>query len=317
MAGQSQPGRSEQSRRLAQYDDLLRFASAVNAERSFEDLFEFVTREAATVMRADRASIFLLNPDKKELWSRVAMGVGDQVIRFPASRGIAGHVVSSGELLNVPDPYADQRFNPDIDRQTGYRTKSILCAPLRARHGELIGALQVLNKLEAGPFTAEDERLIGMLATQCAVAIENAMLYDQLRAAAEHGAQLGSAAPKVLLADDDEALEMIVAEALGENVRIIRAPDGEDALEKLDSERPDLILLDIIMPKKDGLETCRALRAREAGRDIPVIMLTASRRPEDVIEAFQAGANDYLVKPFALAQLRAKTQTWLLRQAGS
>ncbi len=71
------------------------------------------------------------------------------------------------------------------------------------------------------------------------------------------------------------------------------------------------------MPKKDGLETCRALRAREAGRDIPVIMLTASRRPEDVIEAFQAGANDYLVKPFALAQLRAKTQTWLLRQAGS
>ena len=70
-------------------------------------------------------------------------------------------------------------------------------------------------------------------------------------------------------------------------------------------------------PKKDGLETCRALRALEAGRDIPVIMLTASRHPEDVIEAFQAGANDYLVKPFALAQLRAKTQTWLLRQAGS
>ena len=66
MAGQSQPGRSEQSRRLAQYDDLIRFASAVNAERSFEDLFEFVTREAASVMRADRASIFLLNPDKQE-----------------------------------------------------------------------------------------------------------------------------------------------------------------------------------------------------------------------------------------------------------
>ena len=313
MADRHDPSEAEQARRLAQYDDLVRRSTAVDAEPTFEELLDLLAREAARLMQADRSSIFLLNPERDELWSRVALGVGDQDIRFRADRGIAGHVVKTGEVLNIPEPYADLRFNPEVDRQTGYRTRSILCAPLRTREGRVIGALQVLNKLDGGPFTAEDERLVEALAARCATVIENALVYEQLRAAEQRWAEPASAMPKLLVADDDPTLAGVVAEALEDDFQVVQALDGEEALAKAEAERPDVVLLDISMPRKDGLETCRALRASAAGRDVPIIMVTASSRPEDAIGAFEVGANDYLAKPFSLSQLRAKAQTWLLR----
>ncbi|HYU17195.1 MAG TPA: response regulator [Chloroflexota bacterium] len=316
MDSQDEPGQSEQASRLAQYDDLVRFSKALNDERTFDALLEFIAREAAAVMRAERSSIFLCDRQSNELWARVALGVRDQIIRFPSHLGIAGHSLTTGQSVSVADPYADPRFNADVDRQTGYKTRSILCAPLRARDGQVIGVLEVLNK-HGGPFTSGDQHLGETLASQCAVAIENVLLYEQLRAAEELGAEPGSPSPKVLLADDDEMLGVLVAEALGQDVQLVGALDGEEALEKVETERPDLVLLDVTMPRKDGFETCRALRERQAGHELPIIMLTASRRPEDVIHAFEAGANDYIVKPFSLAQLRAKTHTWLLRKASS
>ncbi len=306
---------NEANTRLAQYDDLVRFSRAVSSERTFDALIEFIAREAAVVMRADRSSVFLLDAEKEELWSRVALGVENQEIRFPASRGIAGHVVSSGELLNVPDPYADPRFNAAVDKQTGYRTRSILCAPLRTRDDQVIGALQVLNKLSGGTFTIEDERLAETLAAQCAVAIENAQLYEQLRAAEQRGVEPRSTSPKVLLADGDASRMTTVERLLGGSFRVVRARNGEEALRKARSERPDLVLLSVEMDGPDGFRACKALRACCEGRDTPIIILSTSRRPEDVIHAFEAGANDYMVTPFSPAQLRAKTHTWLLRTA--
>jgi CheY-like chemotaxis protein len=308
-------GWTDRARQLAGYDDAVRAALAGDAERPLEGLLEFLARDAADALRADRATIFLLNPATDELWARLALGVEDRVIRFPAARGIAGHVVATGAILNIPDAYADPRFNPAIDRETGYRTRSILCAPLRGRDGRVIGALQVLNKLEGGPFTAEDEQRTATRAADCAVVIENVLLYEQLRTEEASGARRAGAAPTVLLADDDPTLEALVAEVLGEEFRVRQVLDGDGALQTAAAERPDVVLLDVRMPGRDGIETCRALRAAPAGREVPIIMLTASQRPEDLIRAFEAGANDYLTKPFAPAQLRAKTQTWLLRTA--
>src|SRR3954470_12649305 len=77
----------------------------IERERTFEELLDFLAREAVGEMEADRSSIFLLDEARGELWSRVALGMGEQVIRFPADRGIAGHVATTGELLNVSDPY--------------------------------------------------------------------------------------------------------------------------------------------------------------------------------------------------------------------
>jgi CheY-like chemotaxis protein len=315
MSDQPRAAGDGQARRLAEYDEAVRRARAGGAERALEELLEFLAREAADTLGADRATIFLLNPATDELWARLALGVEDRVIRFPAGRGIAGHVVATGQLLNISEPYADPRFNPVVDRETGYRTRGILCAPLRGRDGRAFGALQVLNKLDGGPFTADDERLITTRTADCAAVIENVLLYEQLRAEEAAGAGRGTATATVLLADDDPTLAVLVAEALGEGFRVVQALDSDGALRLAAAERPDAVLLDVMMPGRDGIETCRALRAGPVGPAVPIIMLTASRRPEHLIRAFEAGANDYLGKPFAIAQLRAKTQTWLLRAA--
>ena len=119
----------------------------------------------------------------------------------------------------------------------------------------------------------------------------------------------------VLVIDDEADIQGLLLDVLSSEGIEAEAAGPLDALEALDRLCPNVVLLDISMPRKDGLETCRALRASVAGRDVPIIMVTASHRPEDAIGAFEVGANDYLAKPFSLSQLRAKAQTWLLRTA--
>ena len=85
----------------------------------------------------------------KELWTRVAKGLDGLsrvTIRLPLGKGIAGYVAATGDTINIPDAYLDPRFNPDYDRQTGYRTGSILCLPITTKSGKIIGVFQLLNK---------------------------------------------------------------------------------------------------------------------------------------------------------------------------
>ena len=291
--------------------DEARVFSLGAADRSVDELFEFLAREAAVLMRADRSSIFLLDRASGELWSRVALGIGQREIRIPAGRGIVGHVVATGELCNVADPYADPRFNPAVDRETGYHTRSILCAPLRGRDG-VIGALQVLNKVDRRPFTLEDERLVSVLAAQCASAIERAQRAGPARLPGEAPSGPSTRSPKLLVAQDGRAVASSVAEVLGADFQVVPVRCGREAISKAQHERPDLFVLDAELDP-DGFETCRALRASAAGRGTPIIIISESRRPEDAVHAFEAGADDYLVRPFSPAQLRAKAHTWLLR----
>ncbi len=130
-------------------------------------------------LQADRCTVFLLDKERNELWSKVAMGVKSE-IRFPANKGIAGFVASSGEVLNIPDAYADYRFNPEIDKKTGYKTENMLTMPMRDKQNEVIGVFQVLNR-KGGPFTASDEELLGAISSIAASAIENAILYQEIR----------------------------------------------------------------------------------------------------------------------------------------
>src|SRR5262249_24036934 len=102
---------------------------------------------------------------------------------------IAGHVAATGETINIPDAYEDPRFNPAFDRQSGYRTRSILCMPLVARDGERLGPLQVLNK-RVGTFTADDEALLAALGTQVTIALRNAALLETQRQEAHRRALL-------------------------------------------------------------------------------------------------------------------------------
>jgi len=100
-------------------------------------------------------------------------------IRVTIGRGIAGTVAATGETINIPDAYADPRFNQEVDRRTGYRTRSILCAPVRDGAGEVVGVSQVLNKA-SGPFTRDDESLLAALSAQAFIALDNARLFESV-----------------------------------------------------------------------------------------------------------------------------------------
>ena len=143
-----------------------------------EKAAKVIAEETKVAIQADRCTVFLLDKEKNELWSKVALGMDSQEIRFPADKGLAGYVVKTGEPLNIPDAYNDSRFNPDIDKKTGYRTKTILCMPIKNNNKEIIGAFQVLNKLE-GIFTKNDEDLLVAIGGSASIALENAQLFEQ------------------------------------------------------------------------------------------------------------------------------------------
>lgn len=158
---------------------LLKIGLRLSAERDLDRLLRMIIEEATSVIEAERSSLFLIDPEKDQMWAKIAQGAETYEIKFPLGVGIAGTVGKTGEAINIPDAYRDARFNPDFDKKTGFRTHSILCVPMRNIHGEILGAIQVLNKRH-GMFTSDDEVLLTALAAHAAVTIENADLYCKL-----------------------------------------------------------------------------------------------------------------------------------------
>lgn len=157
---------------------LLKIGQAVSAETDIDVLLKIIAEETKNAIHADRCSVFLYDKKTHELWSKVALGMESQEIRFPAEKGLAGHVVKTGETINIKDAYSDERFNKEIDLQTGYTTKTILCMPIKNLKQEIIGAFQVLNKFE-GEFVSEDEDLLIAIGSSAGIAIENAQLFKE------------------------------------------------------------------------------------------------------------------------------------------
>ncbi len=170
----------ELRKRMQTSQILLNVMRAVSSELEIDRLLQKIVAQTSEVMNADRCTLFLVHRKSGELWSRVAQGDNMQEIRVPRGVGIAGNVAVSGETINIPDAYQDARFNPEVDRRTGYRTRSILCMPLRNEKGEIIGVMQVLNKKD-GVFTPEDEQLLDALGSQTAIALENSRLFEEVR----------------------------------------------------------------------------------------------------------------------------------------
>ncbi|HZA13630.1 MAG TPA: HD domain-containing phosphohydrolase [Myxococcaceae bacterium] len=167
------------SRRELKLQSILEVAKAMTAERHLDQLLHLILAQATRVVEADRCSLFLLDREKNELWSKVAQGARGE-IRVKLGSGLAGTVALTGEAINVPDAYADDRFEPSFDVTNGYRTGSLLCVPMRDASGEVTGVLQALNKKGGDSFTPEDAELLMALGGQAAVAIENAVLHDEI-----------------------------------------------------------------------------------------------------------------------------------------
>jgi adenylate cyclase len=158
----------------------LNLVSDVTSERDLGAMLAKIVGEAARILSADRATLFLHDDKRKELFSRVAMGASIGEIRMPNHVGIAGAVFTSGRSINIPYAYADLRFNPAFDKRTGYFTQSILCVPIVNEAGRIIGVTQVLNK-RGGPFTDEDEARLRAFTAQLAISLENARLFDDVQ----------------------------------------------------------------------------------------------------------------------------------------
>ena len=124
-----------------------------------------------------------------------------------------------------------------------------------------------------------------------------------------------SEAPTILVADDDDDIRALVAHTLRRaGYRVVVACDGDDAVRLAAERRPDLAVLDLMMPGVDGYEIARRLREHRALRDIPIVMVTARVLDADVARGFEAGADDYIKKPFGPAELRARVRAALGRR---
>jgi len=117
---------------------------------------------------------------------------------------------------------------------------------------------------------------------------------------------------RILIVDDDRFTARLAAAKISQLGHVAAiAEDGPEALQQVADFRPDLILLDLMLPRMSGLEVCRALRADAATRDIPIVMLTGKVQERDVEAGFAAGANDYLTKPFSPRELQVRLQAHL------
>ncbi len=145
------------------------------AVTDLDQLLYLLGETASRLANAELATIYLIDRERGEVWSKVKLGSDIGEIRIPLGQGIAGTVAATGQMINLPDPYADPRFHSDIDRQTGYKTRNLLTLPMIARNGEVIGVFQVLNK-RRGVFEGEDEEVLSALAATAAVVIDRARI---------------------------------------------------------------------------------------------------------------------------------------------
>lgn len=154
--------------------------SNVSSEINLSLLLEKIIDTVTKALDAERSTLFINDEKTNELFTEAGIGLAKKQIRFPNHLGIAGSTFTSGEVINIPHAYADLRFNPSVDRQTGFFTRSILSAPVKNKNGKVIGVTQVLNK-RRGEFNSDDESQLLAINSQISISIENAKLFDEVQ----------------------------------------------------------------------------------------------------------------------------------------
>ncbi|HMK28265.1 MAG TPA: GAF domain-containing SpoIIE family protein phosphatase, partial [Terriglobales bacterium] len=167
----------ENQKTISQLALLFEATRLLNSTLDLAELLELILKIARTEVKADRGSVFLVDGKNRQLWSIVAQGLDHQEIRLPFGRGVAGRVAVTGETVNVKDAYELDYFERSFDQRTGYRTKSLLCLPIRHSAGHIVGVIQLLNQQTTGGFTPEDEEFLAKLSGHMAMALENARMH--------------------------------------------------------------------------------------------------------------------------------------------
>jgi len=192
---------------------LAEVVNSVLTALSLDELLERLISLAAARLDAERGTIFLYDGTSDELYSRIALGSEIAEIRIPQRSGIAGAVFQSREPAIVHDAYADPRFNPAVDQRTGFRTKSVICVPLRDA-GKAIGVVEILNK-RAHRFDRIDQVLLQAIADQAASALQHAQAFEEQRREFQQGQKLVELAEAMAVELDlDRLLTKIVDSAV-------------------------------------------------------------------------------------------------------
>lgn len=164
-------------REREKFRSIQQIARAVGSTLDLNELLHLIVGKITELMEADRSTLYVMDESRTELWTKVLQADEIREIRLKIGEGIAGWVGKTGETVRIEDAYQDSRFHPEVDKLSGYRTRSILCTPMRDNLGHIIGVVQVLNKKRGGSFTAEDQELLEALVSQASIAIENSQLY--------------------------------------------------------------------------------------------------------------------------------------------
>ncbi|MDH5489604.1 MAG: GAF domain-containing protein [Rhodospirillaceae bacterium] len=215
-------------KKSAEEMEFLDIVSDVTSEIDLSKLLAKVMGEAARLMTAERSTLFLNDEKTNELFSMVGAGLDATEIRLPNHLGIAGTVFTTGESINIPHAYADLRFNPAFDKQTGFFTRSILCTPVVNKEGKVIGVTQVLNK-RGGPFTDADEQRLKAFTAQIAIGLENAKLFNDVQNMKNYSESMLESMSNAVITTDDEG-KIVTCNAAG--YRIMKLENEKDVLSK-------------------------------------------------------------------------------------
>ncbi len=246
--------------------EFLDIVSDVTSEIDLGAMLAKVMVEATRMLQADRSTLFLNDEKTNELFSRVAMGDSIGEIRLPNHVGIAGTVFTSGKTVNIPYAYADLRFNPAFDKQTGYFTRSILCVPIINKDGKTIGVTQTLNK-RGGPFTDEDEQRLKAFTAQVAIGLENAKLFDDVQNMKNYNESMLESMTNAVITTDEDG-KIITCNAAG--LKIFKVEPGGIFGRKVDEffVGPNAWIMDKIRKVDETQESDMAMDAEiEVGND--------------------------------------------------
>jgi sigma-B regulation protein RsbU (phosphoserine phosphatase) len=169
---------AEQERTVRRLGFLVEASKVLNSTLDLGELIKIILGIATEHTSSERATLFLVDEKRNELWSLLAQGLDQKEIRLPAGQGLAGWVAQTGEVVNIDDAYADSRFDSSVDRQFGYTTRNLLVMPVRDRDARVVGVLEVLNRRE-GSFTPDDIGFLDSLSVHAAIALENARLHRE------------------------------------------------------------------------------------------------------------------------------------------
>lgn len=178
VAGMDEPTFRRTLQEMTQQSQRFLEATALASDEAYQSMLEqslrIFTRRVGELLDAERASLFLVDREREQLVLRVAEDAPDgDSVRIPLASGIAGAAAVSGQVVRVMDAYADPRFNRDVDRQTGFRTRSVLCLPLHDRAGGVFAVTQLLNRRDGQPFDDRDERRYAEFAASLSVLLES------------------------------------------------------------------------------------------------------------------------------------------------